>query len=51
MLLGVVMLLLLLLRSITDECDVLSSTHLHQLLVLSIHRCASTARYVDDVVA
>jgi len=42
--------LLLLLRNITDECGVLSSTHLHQLLMVATHRCVSAARYVDDVV-
>ena len=44
------MMMLLLLQSITDNRGVLSSSHLHQLLVTSIYRCATAARYVDNVV-
>jgi len=44
------MMMLLLLRSITDNRGVLFSSHLHQLLVTSIHRCATAARYVDNAV-
>jgi len=50
--LGLLLLLLLLLLAerATDDHGVLSSRHLHQLIMSSTLRCASAARYVDDVV-